>query len=432
MRTGLLLGAGFSYDLGMPLAAEVTKVFLELFNESNVPRIAAILSIKNPYGNDRPINKSAVHEVLTLVLNYKRKLGNDYEELLANLADLESLPQKTQSDRDSYHFLFNVFYDIIYKMLVTFQRESYNSLYERNKPWFAKLCNLLSTRETWIFSLNHDLYLECLAIDLGVPITYGDQGKLTFPVSNLELNRKVNLRYLRRDQLSLETPGWIKDRKGINLVRLHGGFSEFEYRDSTLICTPPLERSRSMELILDFETIESMGYYYLGRRIPSGKDRIITGLDGRLDIVTRALLMGGRKYTKTTNAKKGEEKLQIFEDVLTKLDELTIIGYSFGDLHVDNRISNAMVLNPGLKLRLVDPASRPWPDFLQQFDYDLRIRKAVCGAAQWMTYVGDEKWDQAQIKALKQSESVRAEIKRRVEMIMKRRVEAMFGNAVSV
>jgi hypothetical protein len=31
----LLLGAGFSYDLGMPIAKELTDVFLDLFNEKN-------------------------------------------------------------------------------------------------------------------------------------------------------------------------------------------------------------------------------------------------------------------------------------------------------------------------------------------------------------------------------------------------------------
>ncbi len=423
MRTGLLLGAGFSYDLGMPLTAEVTSVFLNLFNEPNMSRVTDMLSTKNPYGADRPINKSAIHEVLNLVLKYKGNLGNNYEELLANIEALGDLPQKTQPDKDSYHFLFDFFYGILYKILVAYQRESYKTLYALNKPWFSNLCNLFSTRETWVFSLNHDLYLECLAIDLGIPITYGDLEKITFPVSNLELNRKVQLSCLQRDQLSVDAAGWIKGRKGVNLVRLHGGFSEFEYQDSTLICNQSLERSGSMALMLDFEMIESMGYYHLGRRIPSGKDKIITGLDGTLDIVKRALLTGGRKYSKTTNVKKGEEKLKIFSDVLIELDELTIIGYSFGDSHINSRISNAMVLNPGLTLRSVDPESRPWPGFLQQFDYDLRIRKAHCGAAQWMAYLGDEQWDQAQIKALKESESVRTDLKRKVE--------AMFVNEAS-
>lgn len=424
MRTGLLLGAGFSYDLGMPLAAELASVFLNLFNERNVLRVADTLSTINHYGNDRPINKPAIHEGLNFVLNYKRKLGNNYEELFANLENLASLPQKTQSDRDSYHFLFDVFYDILYQIFVAYQRESYKTMYERNKPWFSKLGNLFSTKETWVFSLNHDLYLECLAIDLGLPITYGGIGKITFPVSNLELDKKVHVSYLHRDQLSVEAAGWIKDRKGINFVRLHGGLSEFEYRDNTLICNPSLERSQSMELMLDFEKIESMGYYLLGKRIPSGKDKSITGPDGTFDIVKRALLTGGRKYTPTTNVKRGEEKLKIFHDVLVELDELTIIGYSFGDSHVNYRISNAMVLNPALKLRWVDPAYHPWPDFLQQFDYDLRIRKASCGAAQWMAYVGDEKWDQAQLKALKESESIRIDVKRRIE--------AMFVNVASL
>ena len=39
MKKSLLLGAGFSYDFGMPLAAELTAVFLGLFNKGSAKKL---------------------------------------------------------------------------------------------------------------------------------------------------------------------------------------------------------------------------------------------------------------------------------------------------------------------------------------------------------------------------------------------------------
>lgn len=93
-----------------------------------------------------------------------------------------------------------------------------------------------------------------------------------------------------------------------------------------------------------------------------------------------------------------------------------VIGYSFGDSHVNNRILNAMVKNPRLKIVVVDPASKPWPEFLRQFDYDLRLRKVVAGATQWMSYVKDKVWDQKQTKVLKENGPIRNKIRQKVEV----------------
>ena len=62
------------------------------------------------------------------------------------------------------------------------------------------------------------------------------------------------------------------------------------------------------------------------------------------------MLTGGAKYSETTNEKEGEEKLKIFSETLQKTKELTIIGYGFGDSHINNRILNAMVLNENLRI----------------------------------------------------------------------------------
>jgi hypothetical protein len=414
LRRTLLLGAGFSFDLGMPLAAELTEVLVEPFNEPSARSLGDALAAKDPYSTGRPINSKAIHEALDLVQDFKRASGRNYEALLAQIETLGDLPGKTQSDRDSYHYVFGFLYELVYAILHAFQLEAYSAIYGLNRPHFATLRNVLAdTTPTWVFSLNHDLFVECLAIDEKIPISYGATGAITFPISNRDLRDTITFLTSSRDDLSLAGPGWLARGSGINCVRLHGGLAELEYRDRTIICNPTLHWASSSELITEFRRIGSMAHFRGGRRIPSGRDHVVTGPDGTLDIIVRTMLTGGRKYSKTTNPKKGEEKLQLFDDVLLNTDELLVMGYSFGDSHVNNRISNAMVKNPRLRVRSVDPKGGRCPSFLEQFDYGMRVTSAQCRAAEWMYYVPNETWDPVVSTELRDREVIRGEIQKR-------------------
>jgi len=85
MKTALLLGAGFSYDLGMPISSEMTEVFLGMFNEANTTKLSATMARQEPFGNDRPINSKAIEEAFSLLLQYKRDKGTNYEEFLTKI-----------------------------------------------------------------------------------------------------------------------------------------------------------------------------------------------------------------------------------------------------------------------------------------------------------------------------------------------------------
>jgi hypothetical protein len=222
-----------------------------------------------------------------------------------------------------------------------------------------------------------------------------------------------------RGSLNLDNPSFIRNRKGINLVKLHGGLSELEYNDSATICNLPLTRKSSRELIDDFKKMEQMGYYAHGKKVPSGRDRVITNAKGELDIIRKSMLTGGRKYSRTMKIRVGEEKLQVFDDVLAELDHLTIIGYGFGDQHINFRVSNAMVRNEKFVVQIVDPKSNRTPDFLEQFNYDRRITGAVCGAPDWMSYCNEQKWNTEKTKVLKKNEHLRMDIKRDVVQSMR-------------
>ncbi|DAB38108.1 MAG TPA: hypothetical protein CFH83_07695 [Sulfuricurvum kujiense] len=425
MKKGFLLGAGFSYDFGMPLASELTEIFFAPFNEYSIQNLVHVLSQNNPYGAERPINQETILECLTLLLKYKNENQNNknekdykpknYEQFLADIQQLEEFPNKTLSDKDSYSYLFSFFYEIIHSILLSYQEISFGGLYCKNREWFSNFCKLLSDQETWVFTLNHDIYLEALAVDLNIPITYGDSGNISFPISNNEMGKTISLTYSKRCELTKNNQNFYQGQFGINLVKLHGGLSELEYKDRSIICNQTLNKKSSFELMVDFMKVKNMAYYHGGRKEPSGKDRVITNSDGELDIIVKSMLTGGKKYSKTTNPKDGEEKLLIFDDAMRTLDELSIIGYGFGDKHINNRISNAMVLNSNLKIVIIDPVHNPLPDFLEQFHYNLRIKKVQCGIAHWIEYCYTGEWNYQQVEALKANEQERINIRKSVE-----------------
>lgn len=419
MKKGLLLGAGFSYDLGMPLIKELTEVFLALFNPINAKNITPILASKNPFGNNRPINAKAITEVFDLLLHYKANQGNNYEDFLSTLQDLGKGERRTQSDRDSYHYLFGVFYEIIHNVLSVYQVVSYDILYKHNMQYFSQLPNLLSDDETWIFTLNHDLYLECIAIDLKIPITYGDVGFKDFNLNNLEMDKQVYFTYSERNNVYFGSSCFFSGANGINIIKIHGGLSEYDYDDRQVICNLSLNHSSSSGLINAFRELDRFGYFYRRQKVLSGGDVFIPLSGGQCDVISKSMLTGGYKYSKTSQVKKGEEKLKLFDDVLCQLDKLTIIGYGFMDRHINFRISNAMVLNKNLTVWIIDPSTKfKHPEFLEQFDYDSRVRRAYCGAAPWMNYCKSEKWDYEQINKLKENTTLREKIRKNVEAIL--------------
>ncbi|PXX25866.1 hypothetical protein [Thalassospira sp. 11-3] len=414
MKKLLILGAGFSYNLGMPLAAELTEIFLCIFKRIPPKGLVNNLLNSNKFNIERPVNEIALNKAIKIINDYD---GKNYEELLSHIQFLSETNVKTStSDRDSYFAVYSICYSIIHIILVNYQIASFKTMYLKNRDHFNGLKNLLSKSETWVFTLNHDIYLECLSLDLGIPITYGDSEKITFPKSNIEMDNIIEMTFSYRNEF-LEHNSFFKEDFGINLVKLHGGLSELHYDDGKKICNQSLKDNNAIELMYDFMNIQQMGYYFNGIKEPSGKDRVITDLKGNLDIICQAMMTGGKKYSITNNDKKGEEKLKLFSEILKQTDEVTVLGYGFGDKHINNRLSNAMLLNENLKIQIVDKVSRGIPLSLEQFDYSGRVRTATCGAAEWMEYVGTSRWNTDQIEGLKNNENLRNKIREKVKTL---------------
>jgi hypothetical protein len=121
MKNGLLLGAGFSYDLGMPLTVELTEVFLNVFTDDIVEQMAKAMSLQQPYSKDRPIDPKAIRQGWDSLVAYNKSGGNNYEAFLAEIENNAGLGSPTQPERDAYHSLFDYFYRVIHTILDLYQ-----------------------------------------------------------------------------------------------------------------------------------------------------------------------------------------------------------------------------------------------------------------------------------------------------------------------
>jgi hypothetical protein len=416
-KIALLLGAGFSYDLGMPLANELTEVLLRPFTERGVKQLVSAMLRGRPYGPNRPPNERALAGCLEVLLTSRSANSQNYEAMLAELEALAKRYDVSQSDRDSAQYVLAMLYELIHDILSLYQAASYELCYPPNLPWYSTLGNVLSTEETWVFSLNHDLFVECLAIDLKIPISYGDVETKEFPISNLEMHERVQFSCIERSRYNMDSPRFIRDRPGINLVKLHGGLSEYDYDydDKKTICNLDLNRSSSQELLAEYERVARMAYYENGIAAAAAKDRFVTNMNGECDVLGKAMLTGGHKYSTTAKPKAGEEKLALLDRVLGEIDQLTVIGYGFGDKHVNFRLAHAMARRDNLSIWIVDPHRHTLPELLEPFDYDSRVRRAASGATLWMDYSKSNRWDAAQMESLQANVTLRKAVRDRVE-----------------
>ena len=83
LTKAILIGAGFSCDLGMPSAAELSKIFFKIFNYESIKN-HLIPNIENskPYGNDTTLSKDAFLDIIKI---FKNNTETNYENLIKQI-----------------------------------------------------------------------------------------------------------------------------------------------------------------------------------------------------------------------------------------------------------------------------------------------------------------------------------------------------------
>jgi hypothetical protein len=161
MITGLFLGAGASFELGMPLVWDLTA---ELRAWLTPDMLRGFNHGWRPQGGGYP---DEVIEDLAAILQTP---GMHYESMLGHL---QVQFRRSSRFRQDYHGLYAWLVEVVYLLLYHrhIKNESYISMGLR---YFEGIIGLArEIKPLWIFSLNHDLVVECLCAQYGISVNSG-------------------------------------------------------------------------------------------------------------------------------------------------------------------------------------------------------------------------------------------------------------------
>jgi len=361
-RVGFFLGAGFSYELGMPLVWQLTKQFKYFINADNL----------REFSN----NWRASHEAfsVTCIDHAIKLIGSQdlhYENILGNLQIMyERDSGRNRDESQNFHSLYQHFIEIIYALLYE-QQIATQHFIKTGFYFYEGFAKIVAECDypLWIFSLNHDLVLEILAKHLDLPLKDGfwPDEVLNINIAPSTQSRKV-FRVLEAEVLSKERINNSKfnffpfQESGINLLKLHGALDIFAFRDGLDLCRlKPMDDSlfgRLKSLIV----LQKAHGFHLKRDQLSVTNAIIYHDDkGELQFLRRSLLAGARKYDQRSSQDVPKKMLEVFKSYLNYVENLIVIGYSFGEFHIDSIILGWLELTDERSLTIVDPVRTSIP-----------------------------------------------------------------------
>ncbi len=393
MAKGLLLGAGFSFDLGMPLASEFSDTLFSFFNAEKMTRIINNLRGHKPYSNNRTLCDTTLSKFIEIYNEFLKSNNTNYEELFRIIEDLPLLSDVAQETR---HYFFGKLRNIINELFLIYQKETY-PYYLLNKDKYKWLIDEFSKVELWVFTLNHDLLIEMLCLDYNIPLCEGYFHTFQVPQSNSNLNYIFEFGRIDATEKNVDNLNYQINSKVINLLKIHGGLNEYfqgdEKSNRYRLFFPMNNCKSSLEYLIKLDQFIHDPHYYINGQKPNIEGELcFSDFDGTLQFMQPSILTGSKKYHTTLSNHRHEEKIELFSSGLGKIDELYIIGYSFGDKHINHRISHAMHLNDNLKVTVINPIYKK-QEIFEPFDYGMRVRYCNTTSPIWADYEKKGMWD---------------------------------------
>lgn len=369
MLTGLFLGAGASYEIGLPLVTGLTQEFKAFWTPA---KLRALNERWRIIGNAYP------DDVINDVCGVLSSPALSYENILGHL-ELQFV--RAGPHAQSYHGLYSTLIDIVYAILWSrhIQLEPFITQYLRYLDGIVGLAE--ANRPLWIFSLNHDLIVECLALKYGVPTTAGLPGLTVVPRRDTNGKRLGTLTLEVLDKTTLENGGpdfFQPGVRGINLLKIHGGLDLFTFHDGRDLARIHPENSSPAALIAALRSSHDELYWApasIGRRFRPPNEEAYEDENGEVQFLRHTLLAGAFKYDSRHPQTLPEIFLRVFSRNIESLDRLVCIGYGFGDLHVNVVLRGWLEARASRILEIVSPAATTIPSDLLHVSPQVQVVK---------------------------------------------------------
>jgi len=181
---------------------------------------------------------------------------------------------------------------------------------------------------------------------------------------------------LNQGNLHLFRPGEF----GINLLRIHGALDIFAFRDGLDLCRlRPVDSELGGHVTALRIVNEEIGYWE-----HAGKARIIneiayTDESGQEQFLQRTLLAGAQKFNMRFSQRLPQKVLDIFRSHINYVQKLYVVGYSFGDAHIDLVLRNWLEFSGARSIVVVDPRRKDIPAHLSHLALQIELKNQTAG-----------------------------------------------------
>jgi len=301
-----------------------------------------------------------------------------YESILGYL---ETQQRRTPSLRAEYNGLHAWLVGVVSHFLNL--RHALNVQYIDSSLHYFEGMAQLATLEMplWIFSLNHDLIIECLAAKFGIPLSSGfSSGEIALPRRDRLGTKTGDLKAesITGEQLERGMAFFTHGTPGINLLKIHGALDLFIFNDGVdILKILPLEPTVSGVIAALRAANEELIYVNQGvAETVTTNEITYADDDGRMQFLRRSILTGAYKFDKRHDQVLPRSMLTHFKTHINYVSNLICVGYAFGDIHVNEVIRNWLELNSQRRLEIVDPVIEKVPSPLLHLSPQVDLTKS--------------------------------------------------------
>jgi hypothetical protein len=374
--TALLLGAGASRELGMPLRSDINADILAWLTPASLRKLNATWRGRG-YGHS--------DEVIEDTARFLELPDFDYEALLGHL-EAQYLDDAREGFAQSYHGLYAWLAQVVYLILYRRQVERRDSFRE-GLQYFAGLVPLAeNNRPLWIFSFNHDVLVECIAALFGIPVNCGFSPRtIALPCRNAtgQPIAALTAQVLTDGELADgHLPFFPRGARGINLLKVHGALDIFAFGDGRdLLKLKPDDET--FDAIIDALQIANEGLLDPGLVSSLVPDPVavmnqIPYLDAsdQPQVLRRTLLASVARLTDPYPQLMQRRFLEYFRANLDHIDRLVVIGHSLDDDDVREILGEWLDSSAQHQIEIVAPGIEKIPEFLLPFSAQVALNAA--------------------------------------------------------
>ena len=370
--TGLFLGAGASYEAGMPLVWEVTAEIKNWLTAEKIRELNALWRIQSGGHSDTVID-DLISILERPTVHYEGVLGY----LETQFRRQRNLPQE-------YHGLYSWLVELVYHLLY-FRQVNNNRFLNQQLPRYDGIRALAEANAPlWVFSLNHDVNVEALAARLSIPLHSGfSASTVTLPRRDASGRKKGEIRAEVLTKHDLEHGAMYFPnpfQPGIYLLKIHGALDVFTFNDGEdLLKLCP--SAPGLEGVIEVLRAANEDLFYLLPGAPGGKARATNEIayadeQGEMQFLRRSLLAGAYKFDARGTQVLPKSMMKHFRQNLNFVSTLVCIGYGFGDFHINAVLREWLEFSPDRRLEIVSPNAQEVPPSLLHLSPQVVITKS--------------------------------------------------------